>query len=672
MAYDGVAVTPEQKEPELDREKFEMSPDQMKRATFVTKRINLMDQEKCKYIAKKRCSLMLYDGIIEGNSFPNKKKAEVVSPFARTFVESKTAEELKTQSEYVLLPVDDEQDAWKAELLMQTIEHVKRVTYARAKSHELKRMKNIVGQSVKWKTFRKTTVKMNVTTETDESGVPTKWTEMDVPGESDIIEEVIDVVNDFWIDPNAGGAHDALDCAFRFQMNHEEAEEIFSGEMYDFEGVGAGADGMVEGIMYFKKPSGKPDMMCIYCWPSVNQGVRGMAVGHVKEVYYGGLPDEHKMLPIVTYVNVPTFTHGFFGEIARSSSGEAATPSGNVSGKQKFWAYAGDPEIIMDLIDLRTNFGRSLYKAAELASRSWTATAGNFRIDNSVDWEHGDQIVGGMNKFTTGTWGSPNLQPLTFSLDDIYSQMIQALGTDPRNLTDTKQKTLGETIAQRESQFTRLEATTDYSNELSEIRDGVITHKLVQQWYTEPRMVRLTGLETDKELEKFDEVEGEHPKTGKPMIGKQYRRIRTSKPMKELKAGTQNKLVTRDAETYSFIARPEYIRTSDMDIAVVTKKRAGELQALKAEQLAEAIGKFVEVFPMTQPSFPGEKPLISPDELPPIGDLLKEYWKVLGVSGKDKVKGSSEEEIKKMQEERKKTNAMRKPIAEVPIITPEE
>ncbi len=666
--YTGVSVAPGQEEIEPKRVMFDLDERQTETATYVQKRLLLMDAEKQKYMMRKRASLMLYDGVIDGTFGTNKKIAQVVSPNARTFVEAKTAEELKSYSEFQFYPVDDEQDSWRAELLMQVVEHVRRVTKAKAKRHELTRMKNIIGQSAKWKGFRCTMVKMNVTKSVDRHGIPTEWEEKEVPGEAEIFEEVIDVLNDLWLDPNASGIHDALDAALRFRMNHEEAAEVFGGEMYDFEGVTAGTDGMVEGIIYFKKPSSRPDMMCIYAWPSCGLGVRGMAVGNVKEVYYGGLPDEHKMLPIVTYVNVPTFTYGFFGEVARSSSGEAAEPAGNIVGKQKFWAYAGDPEIMMDLIDLHTDFGRSLYRACELAGRSWTATAGSFRIDNSIDWEHGDQIVGGMGKMQTGTWGVANVQAFTVSLDDIYNKMIQVSGTDPRNLTDTKQKTLGETMAQRETQFTRLETNIDYNQELGEVIDGILTHKLIQQYYTEPKIVRLTGVETKEELARFDEVEGEHPRTGGPMIGKQYRRIRTDMPMSEMKASKKFKLMKGQGAN-SFLSRPEYIRTSDMDIAVITKRRAGELQALKAAQLGEAIDKYVNIVPLTQAA-PGMKPAIDPSSLPPIEPLLKEYWKILGVSGKGTIVSRSDEEIKKLQEERRNMKAQQRPLSELPAPAP--
>jgi len=676
--YPGVPVVPElDEDAELERDSFDMTEDQKKNAEFVSRRLNLMDQEKQKFMPRKRMALALFDGVINDGLWAyddsERLKARVVSPLARTFVESKTAEEVKVYTEAVLFPVDDEQDSWRAELLMQTIEHVNRVTYAKAKRQELLRMKNIIGVSVEYKGYKNSSVKMNITKTADLNGMPLTWEVVDVPGDNEIVMEVVDPIHDFWIDPAATGAHDALDCARRFRMNHEEAVEIFGGDMFDMEGVGAGADGMVEGIMYFKKPSARPDMFAIYAWPSMGLGVRGMEVGHVKEVYFGGLPDEHKMLPFVTRVNVPTFTYGFFGEVTRSESGEAATPSGNVVAIQKFWAYAGDPEIIMDLVDLRTDFGRSLYKATDLAGRSFTATKGSFRIDNSIDWEHGDQIPGGMGKIQTGTWGVGSIPSIQVTLDDLFSQMIQVLGTDPRNLTDTKQKTLGETIAQRESQFTRLEAIMDYNQEISEVRDVTLTHMLIQQWYSIPKVVTLTGLETEEELEKFDEVEGEHPKTGGALFGHQYRRIRTDKPMKEIlkkkskdgKGTEEFKLTSSDSGTFSFVSRPQYIRVSDMDIAVVTKRRAGELQALKAQQLGEALTKYVELLPFTQTGQNGEPPAIDPDALPPVNDLLKEQWKVLGISGKDKVEGASEKKIEELQEIRREAKSKRKPISDV-------
>lgn len=654
LEYKGIPVIPSEGEKQDPRKKFDMTPEQESRAKYVTKRINLMQNEKSKYIARKRMALMLYDGVfrLTGDPIGAIKKHEIVAPLARIFVEAKTAEEVRAFSDFQFFPVEDEDDAWRAELHGEVVEHVRRVTHARSKRHELIRMKNIIGVSVKWKGFRGTMVKMNITKAVNEDGVPTEWEEKDMPGESEIFEDIVDPIKDFLIDPNAHTMNDALDCAIYFRLNAEEVGEVFwDKKMFDTDGLAAGSDGMVEGLMYFKKPSGRPDMFCIYMWPSAGYGVEGLKPGHIKEVYYGALPDEHKMLPFVSYHNVPTFTHGFFEGVARSGSGEAATPSGGVNGKQKFWSYAGDPEIIMDLVELRTSFGRSMYKACDLASRSIVATEGNARFDTSRDWEHGDQAIGMKGKYDISTFGTANISAFQVTLDDLYQLCIQAIGVDPRNLADTKSKTYGETLVQRETSMRRLEENIAFNEENGEIRDGMITHKLVEQHYIEPKVVRLTGLESPEELEKFDHTEGEHPRTGGPLLGKRYRRIRTKKPMREMKAVKGKKPILKRADygTFSFIARPEYIRTSGMDIAVVTTRRAGELMALKAQQLKESIELFVTLLPYAQPSPSGAPPLIDPNSLPPIEQLIDGYMTSLGISGKKKVRGGVDEKTEKLK-----------------------
>lgn len=672
--YRGVSLTGEApKSQEVQRDVIEQTTEQQDRAKFVHKRVTAMQNKKDKYMGRKRAALMLYDGIsrMDGNVDTQLTKEEVVAPIARAFVDAKTAEEVKAYSDIVFYPVDDENDAWKAELLSETVEHVRRVTKARANRQELIRMKNIIGVSAKWKSYRSTTVKMNVAKVIDDKGTSIEWEEMDVPGEDEIFEDIIDPINELLVDPSATADLDKmLDFAIYFQLHHEEAAEIFGHEIYDFDGVDAGPDGMVEGIMYFKKPSSRPDMLCIYAWPSNNYGAKGMVPGHVKEVYYGGLPDEHKKLPLVAYFNIPTFTSGFFNEIARSNSGEAAPSSMTVTAKQEFWAYAGDPEIIMDLIDLRTAFGRSLYKACDLAGRSLVLTKGEFRIDTSIDWQHGDEIPGGMGKVDTKTFGVANLGAFQATLDDVFNLMILGTGTDPRNLTDTKQKTLGETIAQRETMMTRLDAIIDFNQEHAEVRDGFITHSLVQQYYTKMKVVRLTGVESPEELNRFDETEGEHPRTGQPLVGKSFRRIRTSKPIKELKAKKSRRLKKDDTGKYSFLARPEYIRTSTMDVVPITKRKAGELAALKGQQLADAIDKYIALAPLTVAQPGQSKPAISPESLPPVDELLKEYWKSIGVAGKDKVKGGSEEKIEAMKNKRRKMKTERTSITDIPTPQP--
>lgn len=676
--YTGVPVIPSEAKQEDDRQKFEMSEVQQKRAKYISWRISLMQNEKSKFIQRKRRALMLYDGIfrLDGNPEGAFTKEEVVAPLARIFVEAKTAEEVRAFSDFQFFPVDDENDAWRAELLMEAVDHVRRITKSKSKRHELLRMKNIIGVSVKWKGYRGTTVKMNITKEMDDEGNPTAWEEKEVPGQNEIFEDIVDPIRDFLVDPNATTMEDALDCALYFRMNHEEAQEVFGNPLFDFTGVNPGSDGMVEGVMYFKKPSGQPDIFAIYCWPSAGYGADGMKPGFSKEVYFGGLSDEHKMLPFVSYHNVPTFTQGFFdGVVSRSDSGEPATSTGSVNARQKFWAYAGDPEIIMDLIDLRTSFGRSMYRACDLASRSIVATEGNFRFDNSKDWQHGEQAIGMKGKFENVTFGVANLSAFQATLDDVYQLCIQAVGVDPRNLADSKQKTATESIAQRETSMRRLEEGLSFNEENGEIRDGIITFKLIQQHYTQPKMVRLTGAETEDELKRFDETEGEHPQTGKPLLGKQYRRIRTKKPMKEMKHSKKNMLKPTDSGTYSFIARPEYIRTSEMDVAVLTTRRAGEIRALAAAQASEGITMYSQLLPLAQPGPTGTPPLLSEEMKIKIVDamdiLIDKHMDAMGIAGKKRTKGGDEEKIEELKSLMEQRKLAIKPIVPPPTPNPE-
>ena len=668
--YTGVPVVPGEEEKKETRQAFDMDEAQQQRAKYVSWRLSLMKQEKDKYIQSKKCALMLYDGVFRLSGDPTGpfQKEEIVSPLARTFVEAKTAVEVRASSVFEFFPVEEEDDAWRAELLMDVVEHVRRVTKAKSKRHELKRMKNIVGSSVKWKGFRATNVKMNITKATDENGNPTEWEEKEVPGQQEIFEDVVDIIRDFLIDPNASTMDDALDCALYFRMSHEEGEETFgSNPLFHFDGMSMGSDGMIEGVMYFKKPSGKPDMLCIYCWPSAGFGVEGMKPGFCKEVYYGGLPDEHKMLPFVSYHNVPSFTQGFFAGFTRSGSGEPATSSGSVNSRQKFWAYKGDPEVIMALVELDTSFGRSLYKACDLASRSIVTTEGSFRLDTSKDWQHGEQVVGGKGKLEAITFGVANLAAFETVIENIYQKCIQAIGVDPRNLTDTKQKTLGETIAQRETSMERLQEVISFNEENGELRDGEITFKLIQQHYDRPKTIRLTGAETEDQLAKFDEVEGEHPRTGKPLFGKQYRRIRTRKPMKEMKHAQKNMLKAEDSGTYSFLSRPEYIRTSEMDIGTRTTRMAGELRALAAAQASEGITMYAGVLPLAQPGPMGEPPLLSNEIKTKIADameaLIDKHIDSMGISGKKRVKGGANEKIEKVKDVMKMRRTSIKPLA---------
>lgn len=645
--YTGVPVIPELEKKDTTRPTFDMDEAAQKRADYVRKRLLAMKREKDKYMPRKRTSLMLFDNILRLSGDPSEpiKREEIVAPLARIFVEAKTSEEVRVMSEYQFYPVDDGADVPKAELLMEIVDHIRRQTGAKVNKHELLRMKNIIGVSIKWKGFRSLKRTIKETKKTDENGNPTEWEDRVVPWKEDIFEEVIDPFN-FYVDPTCKTMNDAMDCGYYFALNYEEALEQYGRDpRFNFKDMKPGSDNLVEFFVYFNKTQ---DLNCIYAWPSSGYGVLGIEPGYCKEVYYGPLPDEHKELPFISYHNQPTFTVGFFQDVVQARAprtGEAATYAGSISAKQGFWTI-GDPEIIMDLIELRSGFGRSLYRIAELAGRSIVATDEGYKFDTSKDWEHGEQAIGMKEHFENATFSVGNIGPLQVSIDDVYNLMIQAIGIDPRTLADSKGKTATETIAQRETSMRRLEEGLLFNEENGEVRDGYLTFKLIQQHYTVPMAVRLTGQESEEELKRFDSVEGEHPMTGKPLIGRRYKRITTRRRLKEMHAGKQNVIAKDHHGAYSFIARPEYIRVSEMDIATITTRRAGEIRALEGQQAKEGIQLWLEMAQFTVPTATGGKPLLRAEELPPLSLLVKKYNNSLGITGTEQQRGQQKDERK--------------------------
>ena len=129
--YTGVPVVPGEEERKDTRKDYSLTPQQQERSLYISKRLRLMEREKGKHIASKRRALMLYDGIfrLDGNPAGAFKKEEIVAPLARIFVEAKTAEEVRAFSDFQFFPVDDEDDAWRAELLTETVEHIRCVLH---------------------------------------------------------------------------------------------------------------------------------------------------------------------------------------------------------------------------------------------------------------------------------------------------------------------------------------------------------------------------------------------------------------------------------------------------------------------------------------------------------------------------------------------------------------
>jgi hypothetical protein len=618
---------------ETDKRGYEQQatekPEQQDRSTRIFRRLNAMLEFKRPYEVTMERSYLLFDGISRLNPRepPEIEYQDIVQPFAAIFVETKTAEEYGATSDFEFMPIDDDDDVWRVELNMECVEHARRVYMAQANKLDGLRTKNIAGVSIKRKGYRYISRTVKVESIEDEYGRVLSWKEMEVPWYDDLFEQIIDPF-DFVVDPNATNMNNAVDCGQFSRLNWEDAYEIFGKDpRFSFKDIKPGLDNMVEFFEYFNGPR---DEWCIFAWPST--GARysldhsRRPPGGVKEIYFGPLPDKHKMLPFTSQHTNPSFITGFFSEVIGRSpeTGEETTHGENIIGHRVFWT-PGIPVQISDLINTRTNFGKQALEALKVAATNIIATEGHYRFNNKKKWKNGEQAIGMKDKFQIMNGAQAHVGDFEFHFNDLYEQMVQRLGVDPRNITDSKQKTATEDIAQRESSAKRLNAEIEYNEIIEGVRDGILTYHLIQQHYTRQKMVRLSGNESDEELKKYDETMGTHPITGKPLVGKRYRRITTRKPMKEFTWGGKNMLAKSEQGKNSFLSRPEYIQTSEVNVIVMPKRRAGQVKALLAQQATDDITVWNTFFAMTQPGPTGTPPALSVDQLPNF-DRLVEKW----------------------------------------------
>lgn len=608
----------------------ENTPEQQERQIRIFKRLNQMLEFKRPYEVQMERAYLLYDGISRLNPRepPVIEFSDVVQPFAATFVEAKTAEEYGATSDFQYLALNDDDDAWKVERNMDCVEHVRRKTFAQSKKLDLIRTKNIAGVSIKRKGYKFIMRTMKEPVEQDEYGRVLKWKEEECPWYDDIYEEEVDPF-DFVVDPNANNMNVAVDCGQFSRMNWEDAYERFGKDpRFNFDDIKPGMDNMVEFFEYFNAPR---DEYCVYAWPSTGSRYsldHSRKPATAKEIYYGALPDKHKMLPFTSAHCGSSFITGFFFEVIGRSpeSGEETSHGENIVGHKVFWT-PGVPIQIVDLIDLRTAYGRQALEALKVAATNIIATEGNYRFNNKKKWKNGEQAIGMKGHFEVVNGAQAHVSDFEFHFDDLYNQMVQRTGIDPRNVNDTKQKTLGQDIAERESAAKRLNAEIEYNEIVEGCRDGMITYKLIQEHYTKMEYVRLSGTESVEYLEKnYDETKGIHPLNGGALIGKRYRRISTKTPYSEVGKGENMMLKKDENGKFAFPARKEWIETSDVDIIIVPKKRAGQIQALLKQQANDDVQLWLQVFPLTQPNpQTGAEGVISIDDLPNF-KRLSEKW----------------------------------------------
>ena len=498
------------------------TPAEQNKAKRIHPRIQEMLNHRSPYVPMIKRAILNYEGIAREN--PEDPRDEVIIwPIARTFVEAKTAEEAKAMPDYVFSAMEDKADAWKVELLKDVNEYVKRRVNMKNIKHQMLRQKNLTGVGIARLGYRRIMGKRKIRVPSDDDAVALKWKEREVPVYDDIFMDVVPTL-DFAVDPNATSMKDAMDCVHFHAENFDVFLEAYGNDprFKNIEKVQPGkgfqfnADGTIT-------PINTDGRNMVGIWEYFNK-IRDEWVIYANGVQITPddfpLPDDHKMLPFVSYHNQPSFVtvyvnYQFAGQRSPNTGREIGYQQ-SIASHESFWTK-GDPEIMRDLIELYTGFTRALARNAKLSGETIVATAGNFRFAEK-NWRTGDQAVGAMGKFEI----KPLAQNITtnweYMLNQMYTAMVQVTGIDPRNLAeDRPQKTATEASIMRETAMKRLQQNIDQNAEVNEVRLGEIIHKLVQQYYTKPHIVRLTGYEDKEQLKDFDSVEID-PDTGKPYI----------------------------------------------------------------------------------------------------------------------------------------------------------
>lgn len=666
--------------PELEgyKTKLEHVPEleEQKRGLRVHKRLSQMYTARSPYIPQMERGLMLYDGIhlLNTKNKSSIKNDNLVAPFARIFVEAKTAEEVKAISEYTFTPVEDSGDAWKVRLLKDVNSHVRRKVKAKSKRHDMLRMKNIVGVSIAKIGYRKVMGMRKIRTETNDDGDILGWEERAVPIYDDIFMDVVSPFN-FLVDPNATTMDDAMDCAHFHAENFESFWEVYHNNplFKNTEAVKPGIHGTYSDQGFTQGHIGnfecQTDMVMI---AEYYNKIRDEWICYANgvEIYYGPLPDDHKELPFISYHNNSSFCTGLLEMSTRTVNGEDVTNTPSVSAEKSFWPI-GDPATISDLIELRTAHGRAAHRLIKRASQRIIGTRGNYRLPTDRNWMDGDEAQGaaGNIEVINLAGGGAGAGDWQWAFDDLFQLMRLTIGIDPSNLADGKQKTATEAEIQRETALRRLDIGLEYNEENGEVRMGHIVHKLIQQRYTKPELKRLLGSETKEELKSFDEVEND-PITGKPLYGKRYRRIRSSLNIKESKYSNHFSISEDDAGVSSFLARPEYIRTSEIDIVVESGRKAAQLRSIEGDKYMRLLTLMTQILPLSQANPNTGESLISKDDLPKLRSVVSGLLKSFDMNpeldiGQDDVKKS---ETEKAIDDYMKLENSRQPLTAPPLV----
>lgn len=648
----------------LPKSDWQATPEEAKFLSKKAKRISVLINHRKKFEDGMREGIMLYEGksIVIKN---DKRDLDVVMPIARQFVEAKTSEEVTTMNTFEYGGIPGATSTWRVKIMKELTDHVQRRVKLRGKRSEIIRMKNICGTSIVRLGYRKIMRTIKERVEGDEDAINVTYNKVTVPMYDDLFLDVVSPLN-FAVDPNSKTMDDAMDCYHVHYENWETFHDVYGndprfknvdkvkpGVKFKFDNSGNFVyDCTVqdEGVMveeYFCKPLDE--------WVFIANGVLITDIDNP-------LPDDHKELPFISYHNSAQFIVSM-SALAGLVQSKDVSMIEKVYAEQGFWCK-GDPMVIKDLIDLNTGFTRAMFRNAKLAGQTIIATADGCKFNEGRNWRDGDQAEGMMDKFqavpmTTSTFA--NTMPV---IEYLFRQSVLSIGVDPNNLSgDGSQKTATEAAIIRETAAKRLEEGIAFNEENGETRLGTLMLKASEQYYSMPETVRLTGLENDKDLKKYDDVKYS-ANTNLPLYGERTRRISTGTLYKETKKkkpdGTYKYYLTESEEgSNSFLARPEFIRSSDILVTVSSLRSVTQIKAVQIAQIKEALELLAQFYPLTLPQQPGQEPVIKREQLPDPAPLFSDYLKLLGrdpgssiTSGDKKEQAEEDQVIQKMTADR--------------------
>lgn len=581
---------------EQPTETWEATDEQQKRKKRVEDRVNDMIKKRHPYEKMMKRSLLEYEG--RSRDDPEDERDEVtVAPISYIYVETKTAEEVNATNSYEFVPVESAGDSWKVDLLDQIRKHVEARTNYGETFIEWHRQKNIFGVGIIRTGYRNIQGVIKQRVQDEETGETLDWEEVVVDKYDDLFFDIVSPFN-FGIDPNAKRMTDAEDCFVMEKINWNDFQERYAtSPLYSetefvvpgkFAEIGENSqvaedmdDDMVLIYEYFNRITDE--------WITYANGV---------EIRVSPLPDDHKMLPFASIHNNSSFITDMVGSsYAKTSTGQDASTDVAINGEESFWTKS-DSERIRDLTRLRTDFGRAAFRSAKLAGESIVATAPGKKFNPNKKWRSGDQAVGMMNQFQVAQLGTANAGNFEFMFDVLDQLITLTVGIDPRVMSDPKQKTAEEAAIQRETGMVRIKMGIKKNQAGGISRLGKMTAKNSQQYYSIPKIQVLTG---NEDVSKFDIVEKRSDGT---KVGKTFRRVTTDEKFIEEEENGE-KVLRRDKDgtkggVNSFVAKPGYIRTSEVDIRVLGTIEAGEIKAMSRHQLLEAIRAAGEMLPWVQ------------------------------------------------------------------------